>query len=174
MASQPNPPWLFEDELSPADLDRLRKAATTQREAEAVKRTWRAKVRRLLISAAIGALVAFIAIAAVESYRLLRTSTRVRNAVVNLITRITPERPAKKVSAAPPTRLHQAQPRSRQQATIRNTPELRQLGPLEVYVLNGDEYILVNSSGKVALMDVKTGTIRWLPETSIPPPQAVY
>jgi hypothetical protein len=101
-------------------------------------------VRRLLLSAAIGALVAFIAIAAVGETR-------------------------EKVSAAPPTRLHQAQPRSGQQATIRNTPQLRRLGPLEVYVLNGDEYILVNSSGKVAFMDVKTGTIRWLPETSIPP-----
>ena len=60
----------------------------------------------------------------------------------------------------------------RELSEIRDLPEVRKLGKLEVYVLNGDEYILVKSNGKVALMDVKTGTIRWLPETSIPPSQA--
>src|SRR5439155_4434172 len=97
-------------------------------------------------------------------------SPGVRNTIVNFIKGITPERPAKTTNTPRP-RVHPPLRSGRGVSDIRDLPEVRRLGPLEVYVLNGDEYILVNSNGKVALMDVKTGTIRWLPESSITPPQ---
>ena len=172
MASQPNPAWLYEDELTAEELERLRRATTTQRERDAVAHAWRAKVRKLLVAAGVGALTALLAVAIIETYTLLQTSPGVRNTVVNFIKEITPERQAKRVSASrprvPPPMLRSG----RAVSEVRDLPQIRKLGPLEVYVLNGDEYILVNSNGKVALMDVKTGTIRWLPESSLPSSEA--
>ena len=172
MASQPSPSWLYEDELTPDELERLRTATTAQREREAVAHAWKTKVRRLLVAAGVGALTAFIALLLVGSYTLLQTSPRVREAVVNLVRGITPERQAKRIITSHPPARPPMLRSGRELSEIRDLPEIRKLGKLEVYVLNGDEYILVKSNGKVALMDVKTGTIRWLPETGIPPAQA--
>ena len=88
------------------------------------------------------------------------TFALIKNKVTELVEARKPE--VTKEQHAPTMQGEVRQHRSMRSLNSSHTPENSQLGEFRIYVLNGDHYVLVTPGKRFALLDTKTGDIRWI------------
>ena len=88
------------------------------------------------------------------------TFARIKNEVTEFIEARKPE--VTKEQHAPTIRGEVPQHRSMRFLNSSRIPENSPLGELRIYVLKGDHFVLVTPSKRFALLDTKTGDIRWI------------
>lgn len=93
------------------------------------------------------------------------TFARIKNKVTEFVEARKPE--VTKEQHAPIIRGELPQHRSKRFLNSSRSPEKPALGEFQIYVLSGDHFVLVTPSKRFALLDTKTGDIKWIEETTV-------